>query len=355
MSGFDLWKLIFKRYLRLIWVCAVFALLFAVVLFIGFVKDDMLSGLYRDIIKDVGSEYVAMSCNYLPEADAGGAEVGIYYTKSGETYDVVISYGASEISVDRYSRGLNVCVVLPVWQQYIAGDILKTGENSIWLYRAYATQAGISVGDTVTLSGDRVKNYRVAGTYTTDIVYYLKSGFTPSFLIAEGGEYASASLVCAAGQVYTLYKSELGKNVSDDDGIMDLCEGYYLADISFNALFCLFAVAAALLQVKMITLMHNNLARQSFLLCIFGQPKFRQWCQNMSVLILFGLVALGLGIGIFYAFVSVTEALSRSIMGMVFGEISIGLLILFIMLGYVIVTAVTQIFCVCKNNVGGEL
>lgn len=353
MSGFDLWKLIFKRYLRLIWVCGVFALLFAVVLFVGFVKDDILSGLYRDIVKNAESDYVAMKCDYSPEMDTGDAEVGIYYTKSGETYDVVIAFGATEIPVDRYGRGLNVCVVLPVWQRYITGGILKTGEDCIWLYRPYATQAGISVGDIVTLSGVAVKNYRVAGTYTADLVAYLKSGFTPSFLIAEGGGQASSSLVCAVGQVYSLFKSELGKNITDDDGMMDLCEGYYLADVGSNALFWLFVVAAGLLQIKMTTLMHNNLARQSFLLWVFGQPKSAQWCHTMCVLMLFGLIALGLSIGIFYAFVGVTETLSRSIMGMVFGEISIGFPVLFSMLGYVVIAAVTQLFCVCKNHAGG--
>ncbi len=261
MSGFDLWKLLFKRSLRLFWVCAVFALLFAVVFFVGFVRDDMLSGLYEDIIGDTGSEYLVMQCEYSPALSAGDAEVGVYYSASGETYDVTLSFGEAEVFVDRYSRGLHICKVLPVWQNYIAGEEIAKKEDAIWLFRTYATLYNLSVGDSVTVSaGDYVGSFRVAGTYSGDLVRYLQSGFTPSFLIAYGEAETSASLVCTVDQVYSLYKSELGKTVTGDDGVMNLCAGYSVAEIGFHVLFCLFAVVAVLLQIKMIHFMRQRTA-----------------------------------------------------------------------------------------------
>ncbi len=146
MSCVDLWVLLFKRSLRLVWVCAVFAMLFAVVFFVGFARLDMLAGLYDDIIKDAGAEYVSMECEYLSTLSSGDAEIGIYCSANGKTYDVTLLFGDDEFFVDRYNRGLNVLKVLSAWQDMTVGEPIAQSENSIWIFSDYANSCGISVG-----------------------------------------------------------------------------------------------------------------------------------------------------------------------------------------------------------------
>lgn len=350
MNCVDLWALLFKRSLRLVWVCAVFAMLFAVVFFVGFARLDMLAGLYDDIIKDAGAEYVSMECEYLSTLSSGDAEIGVYCSANGKTYDVTLLFGDDEFFVDRYNRGLNVLKVLSAWQDMTVGEPIAQSENSIWLFGDYANSCGISVGDSVTISGDFARSFRVAGTYSTELVRHLKTGFTPSFLVTCGEKESSATLVCTVDQVYLLYKSPFGKNVTESDGIMDLCEGYHIAEVCFNALFWLFVVVAVFLQVKMINFLQKNLSVQSMLLSVFGMSVKKQWLYTFSILAVFGGIALGLSIGVFYAFVAVAESIASSIMNMVFGNIAIGGLVFGGFMVYLAVTALTLAFSVGKNR-----
>ncbi len=343
MSGFDLFWLLLKRYLRLFWVIGIFALLFSIVLFVGFVKDDLLDSLYDDIVKHADADYVSMTAEYSPDTDLNGAEVGIYSSESGETYDVTLSCGEVEIEVNNYSRGLDISVILPVWQTCIEGEELSQNEGKIWLYRPYATQAGISLGETLTVKGNSEKSYTVSGFYTSNLNDLLLCGYTPSFLLTENRETKTATIVCHKEQIYALSRSDLRGSVTGDDGAMDLCDGYAIAHIGFNALFFAICLVAVLLQVRMIRFMDHSLSRQSFLLSVFGLPKGKRFLMNFCILALFGLFALALGVGIFYIFIAVTQALSKKIMHMVFGEISIGLLTLFSYLVYALVSGAASL------------
>ncbi len=190
----------------------------------------------------------------------------------------------------------------------------------------------------------------MAGTYSTELVRHLKTGFTPSFLVTCGEKGSSATLVCTVDQVYLLYKSPFGKNVTESDGIMDLCEGYHIAEVCFDALFWLFVVVAVFLQIKMINFLQKNLSVQSMLLSVFGMSVKKQWFYTFSILAVFGGIALGLSIGVFYAFVAVAESLASSIMNMVFSNIAIGGLVFGGFMVYLAVTALTLAFSVGKNR-----
>lgn len=352
MSGFDLFLLLLKRYLRLFWVIGIFALLFAVVLFVGFVKGDLLDSLYDDILKHADADHVSMTADYSPDADLNGAEVGIYSSKAGETYDVTLLCGETAVEVNSYSRGLNISVILPVWQTCIEGEKLSLNESKIWLYRPYATRAGISLGDMLTVKGNSEKTYTVSGFYTSDINDLLLCGYTPSFLLTEGGAADLATVVCPKEQIFSLSRSDLRRSVTGDGGAMDLCDGYEIAHIGLDAVFFAICLVAVFLQIRMMKLMDRSLSCQSFLLSVFGLSGSKKFFLNVCILALFGLVALAFGVGIFYIFIAVTEALSKKIMNMVFGEISIGLLTLLSYLVYVLVSGAMSLIGSKKTNRG---
>ena len=318
MKGFDLWKLMMKRALPLVWVCGIFALLFALVFFSGFVRRDLTEGLYRDILEEAEGEQLVFSCDYDP-ALAQELEIGVYASAEGETYNVTLSAGGQSLEVDRYGRGLILCRVLPAWQALVEGEPLEEGEG-IWLSEALVP-AGLEIGGEVRIE-ETGQVFRLAGTFSGEIRSALRLGFSPSFLLAEDRAFAEASMICPAEEVFPLWQSALGARVSGDDGLFDLCEGYALAGGWLEVLFWLIAAAALLVAVRMTAFFLRHFARQTFLLRVFGLSRGRLILLYAGVLLAYGALGFALGVGLFYAFVGITEALSSGIMGMVFGEVS---------------------------------
>ncbi len=351
MCGFDLFKLILKNALRIAWICLVFALLFAIVLFVNLVKSELSASFYGEIISEAGKGYVSAVCDYTDGTQCD-VDAGVYYTASGETYNVTISYGNADLEVNSYSRGINVCRVFSVWQNYVAGDMIETGVGGIWVYDILADGLGIFAGQSLTIEGDYTKTYTVCGTYTSEICESLCIAYTPSFIIADGNEKEGAVVVVQPQDVYSLYLTDLGKTVTDDGGIMDLCEGYYMSDICFAALLAFFCIAAILLGAKLINYGVNHFSTQNFLMSVFGLSKARQSALYFAVFAVFGLVSLALGLGIFYILAGVTQSLSLSIMSMKFASISPGIAVLYVILAYFAAALVT-IFLSLRKKRGG--
>ncbi|MCD8373253.1 MAG: hypothetical protein LUD27_08150 [Clostridia bacterium] len=350
MRVFDLFKLILKNALRVAWICLVFALLFAVTLFVNFVKGELSSGFYDEIISEAGNGYFSARCDYSPDVDCGGVDSGVYYSASGETYNVAISDGQNEIQVDSYFRGFNICKVFSVWQNYVTGEEIQTGTGGIWIYEGLADSYGICAGQSLKISGDSLKTYTVCGSFQSEISESLGVAYTPSFLIADGGAREGAEIITLAKDVYSLYLADIGDAVTDDGGVMALCEGYRFSQIAFNALLAFFCVAAWLLVARMAGYFVNHFSTQTFLFSAFGLSKARQTALYIATSAVFGLVSLAAGVGIFYLFAGVTQSLSISIMSMKFTSVSPGIATLYAYLAYLVAAAVAVVFSLYKKG-----
>lgn len=350
MKNFDLWKLVFKKVLCLSWICAVFTLLFSTVMFVGFAREDMLRDLYKDIVDDIKAENVTMQCDYKSGTSYGDSQICVYYSKSKETYDVYFVHGENSVLIDSYNRGLNVCVINPEVNRYVEGGGIKVGDDDIWLYKDYANYAGINVGDTIRISGDTDKTYRVAGLYTGNISEWFKVGYIPFFIVAQDTSHESASLVVGAQDVYALYLSDMQKCITNDGGVFVLCEGYYLTQVSFTLLFILFAAVAVFILAKTINYFLKHFARQTFLLSVFGLSKFKQSAIYISVLTVYGLASLIAGIGVFYVFVAIADSLASSIMGLKFTNVSAVSVALFTFIGFVLTTVAVTLRTILKTT-----
>ena len=201
----------------------------------------------------------------------------------------------------------------------IEGEPPDEGEG-IWLSEALLP-AGLEIGGEVRIE-ETGQVFRLAGTFSGEIRSALRLGFSPSFLLAEDRAFAEASVICPAEEVFPLWQSALGARVSGDDGLFDLCEGYALAGGWLEVLFWLIAAASLLVAVRMTAFFLRHFARQTFLLRVFGLSRGRLILLYAGVLLAYGALGFALGVGLFYAFVGITEALSSGIMGMVFGEVS---------------------------------
>lgn len=336
MSDFDLFILLLKKALRTVWICVIFAFLFAINFFTAFAAGDLLEGLQKNILKEIGSEYCDLECVFDEDTDVGGADIGIYYTSFGNIAAQTIraNQQTSAALLENSTRGISMPRVLSIWKKTL--KVSARADEEIWLYVGYAATLEINAGDAVSLSSKTEKTYTVAGTYDSKFVNELRSGFIPSFIIFAAAEAANARVVVAAQDVLTLFRSELGKSLTDGEGITEMCAGYELSKMSFSLLLAVFIVVSVLIATYLMLLFHRHFSRQTFLLRAFGLSAAKCAVNYFAVLMVFGIISLCLAIGLFFAFYGITAALAGSIMNMMLGESSV---LLHSLIGFLIFAA----------------
>ena len=350
MRNCDLRKLIFKKALCISWICTVFTLLFSTVMFVGFARNDMLTDLYKEMIRDIESTNIEMKCDYKSGTSHGDSQIDVYYSKPKETFDVDFIYGEKSLYVNSYERGINVCAVSSALNGYIEGNDIKVGGDGIWISKDFANNADIKIGDEIRISGDSEKIYRVAGRYSDNIKDYFNVFYIPFFIVASDNSCETASLVVASQDVYALYFSDMRESITDDQGAFVLCEGYHLTEVSFTLLFAMLVAVATLVLAKTINYFLKHFTRQTFLLSVFGLSKIKQSAIYVSVLLILEFASLIAAIGVFYILVAITDSLANSIMGMSYSDVSVVGVALYTLIGFVLITVVVTLKTIFKTT-----
>lgn len=349
MKRFDLFKLLVLKSLRIVWLCVVFAFLFAMVFFISFASQDMLSGIYNQIIDDADGEYCIMNCSYS-ESLSDYSFAGIYSSDKNITYDVIIEYDDTSIAMDKFNRGLNITSCLNEWKDCFIGLPIQQGQKLIWIYQDYYDKLQLINGSEIFIKGNDTTAYTVAGTYNDELIKKLKSGYTPAFITFENLKSDSSVVVVCAKNVLNLYKSELSQFIFNDNGIMDMCAGYELSRICLDILFCISCSGALFIAFKCFSFFISFNARQTRILIIFGLSKKSIALNYIIILALFGVLSLALGIAVFYIFYDLTQYLSTSILGMTQSPVSIGIYCIIGYALYAIIATLSVIMLLKKKN-----
>ena len=224
------------------------------------------------------------SPEYLPTLKEQGALVYMD-GRSGEVYNVSISYGEESWSVDYFDRGLLVLN---------APNSISIREGEVLLNSLIANSFECKVGDTILIAG---QSYRYAGTMDR-IGYYLSTG-VPSFALTASTvtpSYYSAVFFDMDDALDFSKKINDPSDITDNGGVLEYYKGMKFLRNVFIAFGCFMALICVLYYAVVLSIYLMRKSRFGEITRAFGGSKVD---YTFSVASAFSIVSLfGTGFGL---------------------------------------------------------
>ena len=335
----DLFLLALRRSAKSLWVAALFSLLFSLVFLLLYAADDVLEGVYGEVVDGSGQTSFTFTLKTQDVQRFSGTPLLAYSVEEGRDWNVEIAANGRSLVLPQPLRGISVAFADAAFDAACPdafaagrgfgggteGDIWLSAEAAVWLFSEEELPIGTelvwSAADLARALGQRVSvggaEYAVAGVFSPAFARRIGAA-APTFAVLGGQAESYYAAVPAEGARAVFSLLQEGE-YADDDGAVRLVRGFGLLSAGVSAVAVLGCAFAVLLAVRLFGAYFVSKERQNAVLRLCGAHRSGVFWLNWLVLAAAGALSLAVSVPLFYAWRAIVEALSSAIMGMQFG------------------------------------